>query len=391
MVARIQDEKKLLGVRLFDTDTFKFKDAELSKVIESISSGRVHIENLKVEDGSLKGVNGSIERYGIVGESDSLTIIGVFKDNYGKALGYRLVDTGQNYCRYGPSTAIAYNYTDRDIVKHIELARANRGNMLGLANGKITGKGWSRYVSAIDGRYDTLRIIRRGGKEEKLLKAFGAATFDGRCRYMANKLFNALEGIRAEDARINSELQFTVRWNNVKVGIGLRRGIITTYNMYTNNALRRPIKGMNTSLAGILIGESIKGDKLLDTKSDYFVPWDVGELLEGNSEWQSTYGNFTRLWDNSISEGDCRYVNEFNRENNTIHCLTYHSCRNGDYYPDNPTIEYLVTYELVRGVPRDIQKELFLKESRHLNNILYKLIREFDLGVDIDSKIMERT
>ena len=79
MIGRILINNQLVGVRLLDSEKGQTKDVPVEQIIQFVGSGKVKIENIQVIDNKIVGINGSIERYGVIGQTQSITILSAIK------------------------------------------------------------------------------------------------------------------------------------------------------------------------------------------------------------------------------------------------------------------------------------------------------------------------
>lgn len=157
MIAKIVNEKSLIGVRIYDTDTKKKMDVPINNAIAVISKG-TKVENVEVENNSLKGINGSLDRYTNIfyannnikeGGNKSVVIVGKSDDKY------KVVD-------WNGLEAIV------DTKDFVDM-RDRRG--ITIANGKIvrTNSGYS--ISSFKGEYNEDVNIKMKALVDKLNKA----------------------------------------------------------------------------------------------------------------------------------------------------------------------------------------------------------------------------
>lgn len=59
----VDDNDKVVGLKILDTKTKQTMEATYDSVLNALINNKAKIENLKVENNELKGVNGSIDRY----------------------------------------------------------------------------------------------------------------------------------------------------------------------------------------------------------------------------------------------------------------------------------------------------------------------------------------
>lgn len=138
MIGTIKNKNNLIGIRLLESTTGQVKDADINSVIKALKAG-TKIENLMIDGNELKGINGSIERYGVIGKSQSCTILGLHEDASGNIIGYRVADV--NGC-----------VKDLDIRNTIDIAER-----LGLANGRVVEKNGKKFISPIFGGYEVIK------------------------------------------------------------------------------------------------------------------------------------------------------------------------------------------------------------------------------------------
>lgn len=144
MVGVYKKGKKIEGFRMLDpntTDTSKqIMDVGYNQVVSVIQSKKANIINLKLENGKLKGYNGSIDRYGVIGKSQALVILRKAVDANDNMLGYICSDCNGNMRLLSEKQVIDF------------------ANKIALANGKvITDAAGKSYISAIEGTYQTYK------------------------------------------------------------------------------------------------------------------------------------------------------------------------------------------------------------------------------------------
>lgn len=133
-----KNSSKIVGYRMLEADSKKIQDVSVSKCIECLRKG-LKIENLKLHNVSrytyeVKGVNGSISRYGIVGKTHALVILNEIHSK-GELIGYVCSDT------LGNVRAL----TDKEAFR--------LASTVGIANGKVV----QDHISAIEGSYPVLK------------------------------------------------------------------------------------------------------------------------------------------------------------------------------------------------------------------------------------------
>ena len=101
-----------------------------------------YIRNIALENGEIKWINGSKDRYGIVGKTQAIVIIYRVKNTLGDTVGFVVSD----------SNGIIKSFNVEQMLKY--------GKQFGLANGKIV----SGVVSSICGEYDEI-VVGDGDKK----------------------------------------------------------------------------------------------------------------------------------------------------------------------------------------------------------------------------------
>lgn len=144
MIAVIQQNKKTVGYRIFDTDAKdkKFMDVPAGNMKDVLKSGKAEVCNLGIVDGELAGTNGSVERYAkiipngtLISNTSPLVIINQLGD-----AGYTVVDYQGKVKKARTSDVVAY------------------ANKFGIANGKIVMKDHVEFISSIAGTYPIEKI-----------------------------------------------------------------------------------------------------------------------------------------------------------------------------------------------------------------------------------------
>lgn len=133
-----KNSNKIVGYRMLEADSNKIQDVSVSKCIECLKKG-LKIENLKLHNVNrytyeVKGVNGSISRYGIVGKTQALVILNEIHSK-GELIGYVCSDTLGN----------VRSLTDKEALRI--------ASTVGIANGKVV----QNHISAIEGSYPVLK------------------------------------------------------------------------------------------------------------------------------------------------------------------------------------------------------------------------------------------
>lgn len=139
-VASIYTGNNLIGFRLLDSNSLSVKDVPTNSIINVISSGKVQIDNLCVENCKLQGSNGSIDRLpkvvdGKLKGKSALTILNKIGEQ-----GYTVSDyKGQ-----------VLKLKEEDVIKY---SKQN-----GISNGKIVEKDGKEFISSIIGEYEKIEI-----------------------------------------------------------------------------------------------------------------------------------------------------------------------------------------------------------------------------------------
>lgn len=143
VVSQHKKGNKQVGFRILaikPDDSVEIRDEEYAKVFAVASKGL--IKNLKVENGKLKGVNGSLDRYAVAGKNEALVVLRELRDNNGTTVGYLCSDAEGRTRKLSQDQVI--QFADR----------------FGIANGKIVNDATNnkRYVSSIEGNYDVKTV-----------------------------------------------------------------------------------------------------------------------------------------------------------------------------------------------------------------------------------------
>lgn len=139
-IASIYTGNNLIGFRLLDSNSLSVKDVPTNSIINVISSGKVQIDNLCVENCKLQGSNGSIDRLpkvvdGKLKGKSALTILNKIGEQ-----GYTVSDyKGQ-----------VLKLKEEDVIKY---SKQN-----GISNGKIVEKDGKEFISSIIGEYEKIEI-----------------------------------------------------------------------------------------------------------------------------------------------------------------------------------------------------------------------------------------
>lgn len=121
-------------IRLYDVDNKSHIDVTVENIVKVLRQNKLNIINLKLDDKSVKGVNGSIDRYPIIGKNctQAITILGKYNDRNA----YKVIDVNYKIAVMSEEKLVWY------------------ANNYGISNGKVV----NGYISAIDGQYEILSM-----------------------------------------------------------------------------------------------------------------------------------------------------------------------------------------------------------------------------------------
>lgn len=152
MIAVIQQDKKILGYRIFDAEAKEGKkvmNVPEYNMKEVLSSGKAQVNNLGLANNELVGTNGSLERYTkvapngqLIGNKAPLVIINQIGE-----VGYTVVD----YLGRVKKARI------NDVVHYAKLN--------GIANGKVVMKDNVEFISSISGSYEVEKVAQSKVKD----------------------------------------------------------------------------------------------------------------------------------------------------------------------------------------------------------------------------------
>ena len=152
MVATIRNETgNIVGFRLINTKTGELVDSEAKSVARAIAAGH-KVKNLKIEDGVIKGVNGSLDRY-----TKLLSSTGEVIDNKSPLVVVHKIKRKKSGMKVVDFKGVMRDFSDADCVKY---AKHPNG---GIANGKVVGN----HISSIEGEYDVVDLSLLDEVEEK--------------------------------------------------------------------------------------------------------------------------------------------------------------------------------------------------------------------------------
>ena len=152
MTGLYKSGRSIAGARIISFDTEKpiaegnpqVLDVNYNALVNVVASNKLKVENLRVDNGELKGVNGNIERYGILASATRV--------KYNKMIILReYVDRNNNSVGYLTSNALGRIAKIRKADALIVAKKA------GIANGKLVEvDGHEPRISAIEGSYKSL-------------------------------------------------------------------------------------------------------------------------------------------------------------------------------------------------------------------------------------------
>lgn len=158
LIAVIKAKENIIGYRFIQYETKEIIDVPKLNVYNALKSG-TKIEGLCLDtDGSIKGSNGSIERYPYIADKKV--------KNSGKIIILaKLVSAGTEECLgYIVSD---YKGTTKTVRKE-DLIKYFIFNNAGIANGKLVKVGNNHFISAIFGEYRTEKIKKSVNNDNKI-------------------------------------------------------------------------------------------------------------------------------------------------------------------------------------------------------------------------------
>lgn len=144
MVGVHKNGNEISGFRMLSVDNdnnTEIKDVNYNMTLNTLQSGLVNIHNIKLENNKIKGSNGSLDRFGTVGKTQSLVILKEIQDEKGNSIGYFCSDTNGN----------TKKLSENDVITFAE--------KIGIANGKVVPSGNNeRHISSIEGTYERMNM-----------------------------------------------------------------------------------------------------------------------------------------------------------------------------------------------------------------------------------------
>ena len=157
---------KILAIN--QDNSIETRDVSYTDVLNVVKSGKATIKNLKIDNGELKGINGSLDRYGVVGKSQSLVVLKELQDDSGKTQGYFCSD----------SLGQTRNLTEQQVIMFAE--------KFAIANGKVVpGDRGTKHVSTIEGAYDVRKTLQK--QQQKQAQSQQQQTKNNQAQSVSNK------------------------------------------------------------------------------------------------------------------------------------------------------------------------------------------------------------
>ncbi len=145
MISRVIQKNKLIGVGLLDDTNNQYKIIPSQAVVQALKSNKITIENLTIDNGELRGSNGSLDRYPIINqdgslrENNSVIILNELTDG-DKTIGHTVSDYKGTILKV----------KNQDLIKYIKTK--------GVANGKLVSREGTEFISSIIGEYKKIDI-----------------------------------------------------------------------------------------------------------------------------------------------------------------------------------------------------------------------------------------
>ena len=135
-------EEVTVGFRIYDKDTKQRMDASLDSVKKQLMSGNVTIDGLEMQDGEVKGSNGSLDRYpsifnGMLLSKCPLIITKIYPDNIFGVVNYLGNDNKMTL-----DALVRYYSTE------------------GIANAKVVTRDGKQYISRISGEFEKDKMFK---------------------------------------------------------------------------------------------------------------------------------------------------------------------------------------------------------------------------------------
>lgn len=150
LIAILKDNNKTYGYRFLNLESIdknEVVDIPTDRVIATIKNkGNGCIHGIELDNGQLKGSNGSLDRYGVVDggviKSSPVVILNKIVGPDKETLGYDMCGANGKVFRYREADVMKYVYK------------------YGIANGKVVSNSESTFISSINGSYDEVEISR---------------------------------------------------------------------------------------------------------------------------------------------------------------------------------------------------------------------------------------
>lgn len=157
LIATLKNNNKTYGYRFLNfesLDKYETVDIGTERVIATIrNKGNGCIQGIELDNGKLKGSNGSLDRYGVVDngviKSSPVVILSRIIGADRETLGYDICGTNGKVLRYRTEDVMKYIYK------------------YGVANGKVVSNGDSTFISSINGNYSETEISRSNDNSRK--------------------------------------------------------------------------------------------------------------------------------------------------------------------------------------------------------------------------------
>lgn len=166
MIAVHKRSNKIIGFRFLDTDSRKVQDVTYDSAYNVLSSGKVGIENIKVDGDKIVGSNGALQRYPCL----------VGNQLVGKSPLIILFELANNRYRVSNYMGEIVDIEESEAIRYI--------NTEGIANGKVV----NNSISSISGTYKQDKILKDmsyGSKLKAKMSLMGVTDIEIDENYMA--------------------------------------------------------------------------------------------------------------------------------------------------------------------------------------------------------------
>lgn len=196
MVAVIKKDNKIAGFRVLDVDSKQAMNIDCKAVVGKLKAYPGCIENMTYENG-IKCINGDMTRYGVYGKSVSLVILDQICDASGEVVGYNVSDT---------------NGITKTFKKNDALTIAEK---YGVANGKVVEKDGKRFISAINGSYNTIKVNEHnnenGANSDKNIAVSNKITEQSKNKENSNNTVNDNLAKKSDSSDLNESYELIYR------------------------------------------------------------------------------------------------------------------------------------------------------------------------------------